>query len=202
MLGRYPDPVCGALCERIAELNQCRREQVLVGNGSDELLALCIRAFVDRDAGGRVGCFNPSYSLYPVLAAIEDVPLEMVQLGADFRWNMPADYSASLFFLTHPNAPTGRAFDRRTVESFCHRFDGVVGIDEAYADFADEQYTDLGRTMDNVLILRTLSKSFSLAGLRLGYLVGPEPLVSALYKIKDSYNVSRLYTSVGVGGIK
>jgi len=92
----YPDPVCTDLRERIAEIHQCRPEQVFIGNGSDEILALCIRAFVERD--GTVGYYEPSYSLYPVLAAIEDVAVKPVRLPEDFSWRMPDDYAASLFF--------------------------------------------------------------------------------------------------------
>jgi len=174
----------------IAELHGCEIENVFVGNGSDEVLALCIRAFVERD--GSVGFFDPSYSLYPILADIEDVEKRPVVLDAEFGWQMPADYSASLFFLTNPNAPTSMTHDKATIEAFAKGFDGVLLMDEAYADFADENCMDLALGQDNVLVARTLSKSYSLAGIRLGYCVGSAELIGAMYKIKDSYNVNYL----------
>ena len=198
-LRRYPDPTCSGLRQRIARLHGCAPDQVFVGNGSDEVLALCARAFVERD--GAVGYFAPSYSLYPVLAAIEDVRTKPVRLADDFTWAMPAGYRASLFYLTQPNAPTSRPFPRAKVAAFCRRFRGVVLIDEAYADFAAETFMDLAIERPNVLVSRTLSKSYSLAGLRLGYAVGPAPLVAALHKIKDSYNVSRLAQVLGEAAV-
>jgi len=189
-LRRYPDPSCLALREKLASYHGASADQVLVGNGSDEVLALCLRAFVERE--GSVGYFDPSYSLYPVLAAIEDVSTRPVALGPDFEWAMPAGYEASLFFLANPNAPTGLLFSKHDVRAFCEVFPGVVLIDEAYVDFAREDCVDLALSLPNVLVARTLSKSFSLAGLRLGYAVGSTALIAALHKIRDSYNVSAL----------
>ena len=189
-LARYPDPVCTELRKVIAQLHGCETEHVFVGNGSDEVLALSIRAFVERS--GSVGYFDPSYSLYPVLANIEDVEKRPVSLDAAFGWQMPAGYSASLFFLTQPNAPTSRVYGREQVEHFVKTFPGVVLIDEAYADFAESNCMDLALECPNVLGARTLSKSYSLAGIRLGYCVGHADLIGAMYKIKDSYNVNYL----------
>ncbi len=190
VLSRYPDPVCLELRKAIAQLHGCGVENVFVGNGSDEVLALCLRAFVERD--GSVGFFDPSYSLYPVLADIEDVEKRPVALGPDFGWQMPEGYRASLFFLTNPNAPTSLPFPREKVEAFAEGFGGVVVIDEAYADFAEGNLMDLALSSNHVLVARTLSKSYSLAGIRLGYCVGDAELVGALFKIKDSYNVDYL----------
>ncbi|HEY5653407.1 MAG TPA: histidinol-phosphate transaminase [Pontiella sp.] len=190
VLSRYPDPVCIELRKVIAELHGCEVENVFVGNGSDEVLALCIRAFVERD--GSVGYFDPSYSLYPVLADIEDVEKRPIALDSAFGWQMPENYAASLFFLTSPNAPTSLKFSKVDVERFSKKFPGVVLVDEAYADFADENCIDLALNQDNVLVARTLSKSYSLAGVRLGYCIGDAELIGALHKIKDSYNVNYL----------
>ena len=189
-LSRYPDPACLELRKVIAELHGCAVENVFVGNGSDEVLALCIRAFVERE--GSVGYFEPSYSLYPILTEIEDVEKNPVELDTGFGWQMPEDYAASLFFLTNPNAPTSLRYSKADVESFVQVFGGVVLIDEAYADFSDENCMDLALENDHVLVARTLSKSYSLAGIRLGYCVGNSELIGALHKIKDSYNVNYL----------
>lgn len=201
VLRLYPDPMCAKLRDGIAAMHRVGPECVFVGNGSDEILALCARAFAEHDGTGSIGWFEPSYSLYPVLAQIEDVPGRPVELGPDFDWAMPAGYSASLFFLTHPNAPTGRVYDEAVVRRFCAGFPGVVLIDEAYVDFAERDLADLARRLPNVLIARTFSKSYSLAGLRLGYAVGPAPLIGALSTIKDSYNVSRLTQELGLAAI-
>lgn len=183
----YPDPVSMKLRKRIAELHGCSVENVFAGNGSDEILALCTRAFVEDD--GSAGYFSPSYSLYPVLADIRDVRKMPVELDKDFEWRMPAGYNCSLFFLTNPNAPTSLLYPKSIVRKFCKSFNGVVLIDEAYVDFSRENCMDLALTLRNVLVMRTLSKSYSLAGLRVGYVVGEKQLIEALFKIKDSYNL-------------
>lgn len=196
----YPDPVALALRARIAALHGCAAANVFAGNGSDEVLALCTRAFVADD--GSVGFFQPSYSLYPVLSAIRDVEQRPVELADDFGWRMPPDYTCSLFFLARPNAPTGTLYPKATVQSFCAAQAGVVLIDEAYVDFARDDCADLALGMPNVLVARTLSKSYSLAGLRLGYALGPAPLVEALYKIKDSYNLDALTQALALAALE
>ena len=197
----YPDPRAMALRRRVAEIHGCRTEQVFVGNGSDEILALATRAFVENQGG--VGYFEPSYSLYPVLAEIRGAEKRPVELGPDFAWRMPAGFRASLFLLTTPNAPTATPYDRATLSAFCRAFDGVVLLDEAYADFARETFMDLALAPanTNTLVMRTLSKSFSLAGLRLGYVIGPELLINAIEKIKDSYNLDMLTQTVGLAAL-
>ena len=189
-LRRYPDPVCADVRATVAALHGCGPENVIVGNGSDELLLLCLRAFVERT--GTIAYFDPSYSLYPVLAAIEHIPAIPVQLGEDFAWVVPPLGDISLFYLTNPNAPTGLLYPADEVTRFCGSFRGVVVLDEAYVDFADQHGMELAKGLPNVLVTRSLSKAYALAGLRVGYAVGPAELVAALYKIKDSYNVDRL----------
>jgi histidinol-phosphate aminotransferase len=186
----YPNPVSDKLRSLIADIHSCDPKNVFVGNGSDEVLALCTRAFVEND--GSIGYLEPSYSLYPVLSDIRDVAKKPVALKSDLTWDIPADYTASLFMLTNPNAPTGMLASVEQVGGFCDRFDGVVLVDEAYADFSRWNCMELALTKDNVLVARTLSKSFSLAGLRVGYAVGSESLISAMYKLKDSYNLNMI----------
>lgn len=198
-LRRYPDPDSSALRQRIAEIHECDPEQVFVGNGSDEVLALCTRCFVEND--GSIGYFDPSYSLYPVLTSIRDVEHRPVELTDAFGWQMPADYACSLFFLANPNAPTGMTFAPATIRSFCQAHSGVVVVDEAYADFAVTNCVALATELDNVVVSRTLSKSFSLAGLRLGYALGHRDLIGAMMKAKDSYNVDTLSQYVGLAAL-
>ena len=197
----YPDPVFVALRQRLAEIHACSPEQVFIGNGSDEILALCTRAFVEND--GSIGYFVPSYSLYPVLTDIRGVEHRPVPLTPDFGWRMPEDYTASLFFLTNPNAPTSMMHDKATVAAFSRAFDGVVLIDEAYADFAESNCMDLATAPDNrqTLVMRTFSKSFSLAALRFGYVIGPETLITAFYKIKDSYNMDMVAQALALAAL-
>lgn len=193
-LGRYPDPVSLELRKVIAELHDCSVEQVFVGNGSDEVLALALRAFVERDA--KVGFLEPSYSLYPVLATIENIQQERVPLNERFGWEISDQLKASLFFLTNPNAPTSVTAKREDIERFAELFEGVLLVDEAYADFAEWHCMDLALKRDNVLVSRSLSKSYSLAGIRCGYCVGDAALIEALFKIKDSYNVNYITQEV------
>ena len=204
-LRRYPDPVFAELREKIAERDGTAPARVFVGNGSDEVLTLAARAFVDDDEA--IGSFDPSYSLYKTLAAIRNVPFAPSPLAPDFTWAPPVtragDAPVALFLLTNPNAPTSVRYPREQVAAFAKTFPGVVLVDEAYADFADDTCMPLAAAADNanVVVMRTLSKSFSLAGLRLGYCVGPEDLIEALYKVKDSYNVDALAQAVALAAL-
>ncbi len=199
-LRRYPDPVCKELRAIIAERHGVTPEQVFVGNGSDEILALATRAFVEDD--GQIGFLDPSYSLYPVLAAIRGVGALAVALDRDFVARLPESCAAALFLLANPNAPTGRLCPIMEVEAFARRFAGVLLVDEAYADFASDNAMRLAASRPNVLVMRTLSKSYSLAGLRLGYAVGPADLIAALYTIKDSYNVDLLAQRIAAAALR
>ncbi len=198
----YPDPMSTALRQAIADLHGCGVENVFAGNGSDEVLALCTRAFVERE--GIVAWFEPSYSLYPVLTAIADVRGVAVPLADDFALppiaRIPVD--ASLIFVATPNAPTGCAYPRAEIEAVCTACRGVVVLDEAYADFAPDQFADLALRYSNVLVTRSLSKSYSLAGLRIGYAIGAGSLIEALYKIKDSYNLDALAQALGAAAVR
>ena len=198
-LSLYPDPVCTTLRTALADLHGCSIENTMVGNGSDEVLALCMRAFVEE--GGSVGFFDPSYSVYPVLADIQGTPTHPVELPDDFSWVSPETTKDDLFFLTHPNAPTSLLFPKEAITSFCEAFSGVVVIDEAYVDFSAWNCSDLAWRFPNVIIVRTLSKSHSLAGIRLGYALGSAELMGALIKIKDSYNVNALTQAVATAAV-
>jgi len=197
----YPDPLCRRLRETIAHVHGCSPDHVFCGNGSDEILALCFRAFVEDD--GVVGYFDPSYSLYPVLAAIHDCRSVPIPLQSDFRVTpLPDTYRASLFFWTNPNAPTSLACPVAWIEQSAKQFEGVLVVDEAYADFADAHAISLALQYPNVLVTRSFSKSYSLAGIRLGYALGHPGLIQALYKIKDSYNVNALTQKIGCAAME
>ena len=205
-LRRYPDPVFMELREKIAEIWHTTPARVFVGNGSDEVLTLAARAFVDDDEA--LGSFDPSYSLYKTLAAIRNVPFVPSPLNPDFSWTAPVQQGAdgrnvALFLLTNPNAPTSVRYPHENIADFAKSFPGVLLVDEAYADFAQENCVGLATAAENtnVVVMRTLSKSFSLAGLRLGYCIGPEDLIEALYKVKDSYNCDALAQAVALAAL-
>ena len=199
----YPDPVCSQFREAAAEAHGVAPENIIVGNGSDDILTIATRCFVPE--GGRMACLSPSYTLYKTLAAIQGAePLE-IPLSDDF--SLPPDAArlargASLFMLPRPNAPTGTAFSKDIVRKLCVEFDGVVLIDEAYAEFANDNCVDLPLEYPNVLVSRTLSKSHALAGARLGYAIAPAKMVEGMMKVKDSYNVNALSQILGTAAIK
>jgi histidinol-phosphate aminotransferase len=206
----YPNPTAQPLREWLAKLHGCRPENIIIGNGSDELLALAVRAFVEPKCGKRGGgiaeskstvqFFTPSYSLYPVLADIHGAVSNAVPLQADFglpsltqlrrgrRW----EFRAALTLVTTPNAPGGRGYRRAELDTLCRAQRGVVVLDEAYVDFADEHALTLALKHPHVLVSRTFSKAYSLCFQRVGYFVGHPDLIAALDKIRDSYNVNGL----------
>ena len=197
-LRRYPDPEFSELRAALAKFCGAKAENVFVGNGSDEILALSAKAFVENDE--TIGSLDPSYSLYKTLAAIRDVEW----VGHSPMSGEPTPKGMSLFLWTNPNAPTGELAEPKAIAAFARRFKGVVIVDEAYADFARENCMSLATAEGNrnVIVMRTFSKSFSLAGLRVGWCVGPKPLIDALYKVKDSYNVDAIAQSVALAAIK
>lgn len=198
-LRRYPDPMANRLRDAVAARFGAHRDNVIIGNGSDDLLTMIFRAFTSPKLP--MAMLYPSYSLYAELAAMQGA--RVVQLPLEKRtFSLPCDLlervkNCNLLMLTRPNAPTGTLFPRAAVEKICASFDGIVVIDEAYADFAPDNCMDLALKYANVIVMRTFSKSFSLAGVRLGYAVADETLIAGLMKLKDSYNVDRLAQLVG-----
>ena len=188
----YPNPTSAALRQDIANLHGLRASQVFVGNGSDEVINLLIRAFSDRTR--TTGITDPSYSLYPVLLAIQQASL--VRVPFDFSMTLPVeaiiDSGANLFLLTSPNAPTGVGFSNHEISRILDGFHGLLVIDEAYADFAEENAVPLLEKYPHAIVVRTFSKSYSLAGLRVGYALAHPEVVDRLDRIRDSYNVNRL----------
>lgn len=211
----YPNPTASALREKLAKLHGCAPENIIVGNGSDELLALATRTFVEPVLRARhratldrvarilapstVQYFSPSYSLYPVLAEIAGAVVNAVPLNADFTLPSPGalpkqgwDFQAALSLITTPNAPSGRGFSTAELDALCAKSKGVVVLDEAYVDFAAENAMALALKHPHVLVSRTFSKAYSLCFQRVGYFVGHTDLIAALDKVRDSYNVNGL----------
>jgi len=205
----YPNPTAQPLREKLAALHRCKPENILVGNGSDELLAMAVRAFVEPGNSTfrtrarnqfAVQYFSPSYSLYPVLADIHGAGRNSVDLESDFalpslamlRRGRQWDFRAALTFITTPNAPTGCGYATEELAALCRAQQGVVVLDEAYVDFAEENALALALRLPNVLVARTFSKAYSLCFQRVGYMVGAVDLIEAMQKIRDSYNVNGL----------
>src|SRR5471032_2372571 len=206
----YPNPTAQALREKLAKLHGCKAENIIVGNGSDEVLALAVRGFVEPNskfkiqnsklAKAMVQYFSPSYSLYPVLADIHGAAKNVVPLKADFGLPGVAGlkrgkiwkFDAALTFVTTPNAPGGRGYKTAELEKLCRAQRGVVILDEAYVDFANENALKLALKFPHILVARTFSKAYSLCFQRVGYFVGNAELIAALDKIRDSYNVNGL----------
>ncbi len=199
----YPNPTAETLRQKLAQLHDCSPANIIIGNGSDELLALATRAFVEPagpTSRATIQYFTPSYSLYPVLADIHGARRNPVPLTEDFR--LPAvaelkrarawDFQAALTFVTTPNAPSGSGFTTAELDTLCRAHRGVLILDEAYVDFAAENAMSLALKHPHVLVARTFSKAYSLCFLRVGYFIGHPELIAALDKIRDSYNVNGL----------
>ena len=191
----YPDPTAKVLRQKLSKQFGFDAGQIIAGNGCDDILNLCVRAFCGE--GEKLAYFWPSYSLYPVLANIQGAQKVELPLDDDFQITAHPDLlkklaGVKLLFITQPNAPSGVWLSKVELQRVIEETDGVVVIDEAYVDFASDNCLDFVRDYDNVLVARTFSKSYSLAGLRIGWAVGSPALIAALDKVKDSYNVNRL----------
>ncbi len=187
----YPDPLANRLRDTAARVYGFPRENIIVGNGSDDLLTMLMRTFVDP--GDRVAFPTPTYSLYDILVAMQEGQVVTVPYPPDF--SLPpalAEVGAKLTFLCHPNAPSGILHPLAEVEALARTIQGMLVIDEAYADFANEQALALVHRYPQVVVLRTFSKSFSLAGMRVGLAFAHPDVIAELMKVKDSYNVDRL----------
>ena len=191
----YPDPVAQTLREEIASFHGVSPDQVIAANGSDDILTILARCFLDETHP--LAMPVPTYSLYRTLAELQNAPVISVPLEKENHFALPADFperiqGASIVMLARPNAPTGNAYPLEQMERICSEFDGAVLIDEAYADFSMDNCDFLVRKYPNVMFSRTFSKSRSLAGIRFGYVVAHPDLITELMKAKDSYNVNAL----------
>ena len=200
VLRRYPRPTADPLRDRLALLHGLTRNHILITHGGDEGLRLAMTTFVDP--GATFAMANPSYSLYPVLAQIQDARMFTVSL--DGHWQLPPDTAARLnaagarlTCLVNPHAPSGTLTSAERLADIAGDLNGVLLVDEAYVDFVDpaleHDMTGLVRELPNLLLLRTFSKGYSLAGLRLGYLLGHPTLIDPMIsKTRDSYNVDAI----------
>lgn len=184
----YPDPNSTALCQSIAKYYQLEESQVFVGNGSDEVLAHVFQALLKHDDA--ILFPNITYSFYPVYCGLFDIEYKTVELNEDLSISVD-DYSQKNggIIIANPNAPTGIALSLAEIERLLKQnSNSVVVIDEAYVDFGADTAASLINQYENLLVIQTLSKSRSLAGLRVGFAMGNKTLIDALYRVKDSFN--------------
>jgi histidinol-phosphate aminotransferase len=188
----YPNPRSQPLRDQIAALHGVRPEQVIIGNGSDDILNLLVRVF--GGAPARTGLTLPSYSLYPVLVGVQGGATEIIEFDRTMRLPVERMVQADpgLFFLTSPNAPTGVGFSNRDIDAVLQQFRGLLVVDEAYAPFAEEDAIPLLARHRHLVIVRTLSKAHALAGMRVGYALADAAVIDLLDRVRDSYNVDRL----------
>jgi histidinol-phosphate aminotransferase len=202
-LQKYPDPMANAFRTRAAELLKLpSKDWILAGNGSDDILTICTRAFVGQ--GNLLRLPYPSYILYRTLAQLQGARWEDVRFNDD--WTLPPAFSApaaglKFVFLPNPNSPTGTMISREAILEMADRLPCPLLVDEAYVDFADFSCVDLVAKNEKILVSRSLSKSYGLAGLRFGYLVAQPHIIHELIKVKDSYNCDALSIAAATAAI-
>ncbi len=200
-LRRYPDPMGNAFRQAAAQVNSVEPGQIMCCNGGDDLLRIAISAICDKNRS--LSYPVPTYSLYVVLAQIQGC--NVVEVPFDREFNLPSKLAATgaaLTIVCNPNAPSASLISTGQLASLASELKGVLLIDEAYVDFADQNCASLTNDFDNVIILRSMSKGYALAGLRFGYAIAAESLIEQLLKAKDSYNVDALAIAAATAAIK
>ncbi len=196
-VNRYPDPQQKKLKSKLSEIKKIPSKNILLGNGSDEVLDLIYRAFCEPGMDNIIS-LPPTYGMYKVLAGINNIESREVLLTEDFEPNVEeifnrVDENTKLIFLCSPNNPTGNSFSKNHITEILEKFDGLVVLDEAYIDFSEQAswIEELG-SYPNLIITQTLSKAFGMAGIRLGICYASEEIIAILNKIKPPYNVNEL----------
>ena len=197
-LSRYPDPLARDLREKLSEIYDLDVDWIYVDNGSDQILNLTFRAYVER--GQTVAYTFPTYPYYEVWAHMQDAEIKTVEPGPDFA--VPIDElaaeQATLTAISNPNSPTGTFTPPEQIERLAQLCTGLVVVDEAYVDFASASALPLTKQYDNIIVSRSMSKSFGLAGVRVGYAFGRPELLEPMWKLRDSYSVSRPSQAIAV----
>ncbi len=187
----YPDPVSTQLRKTAANIFKVTPEQILAGNGSDDILNIALRTFVNPNE--TVTFLDLTYSLYETISRVHGVNIRLFPTSDSFELDYPLiSPDAKLIFLASPNPPLGKHIKREYIEETCAKAERIVLIDEAYVDFADYDHLDLLQKYDNVIISRTMSKSYSLAGIRVGFAIASPAIIEQMDKVRDSYNLDRI----------
>lgn len=199
---KYPDPLSLEFRTECAKrYGYPSPEWVTVGNGMDELLSLAVRTFADP--GDAILTTYPTYTLYETLARLHGARPLFVDLDEDFQLTETFFAThARLCLLPRPNAPSGVCPPRADIERLCRDFNGIVVIDEAYVDFSDDNCMDFPQRFDNAVVMRTFSKSFSLAGMRIGVAVAQPDIIAEFIKVKDSYNLNAVSQAAGLAAMR
>jgi histidinol-phosphate aminotransferase len=201
-LRKYPDPTGTHFRQTAGRVLGVDPDGILIGNGSDDILTILTRAFVPE--GGLIVSPTPSYLLYRTLANLQGARLQTVPFTED--WSLPEPWpigDADLTFLANPNSPSGTTVSRTEINRLRERMDGPLVVDEAYADFAEENALDLVKLgTKGVVVTSSFSKSYALAGIRFGFAVGDPELIQQLMKVKDSYNCDVLSLTAAAAAIE
>ena len=206
-LNRYPDPQQTALKELISKQKELPINQVLLGNGSDEVLDLIVRAFCEPNQDS-ILTLLPTYGMYSVLAQLNSIENIEVSLSKDFNINVDqvlkqVKPSTKLLFICSPNNPSGNIMDVNAVTRLLKAFDGLVVIDEAYIDFTTiESWMQHLNTFPNLIVTQTLSKAYGLAGIRLGTCYASKEIIAVLNKIKPPYNINSLTQQAAIEALQ
>jgi histidinol-phosphate aminotransferase len=202
MLRRYPHPTADRFRESAARVLGVDKSMIIAGNGSDDILTIATRSFVP--AGGSLAFPDPTYSLYPILAKLQEA--KSVGVAWDEDWSLPieplVESKADAIYLANPNAPTGTMVPPERVADLAKKFGGAVLIDEAYVDFAQENCLALVKEHPNIIISRTFSKAYCLAGLRFGFAVAQPQVIEEMMKVKDSYNCDAIAIAAATAAIE
>ncbi len=196
-VNRYPDPKQKDVKAALAEVKNCNPANMVLGNGSDEILDLIFRAFCEPKQDNII-TLPPTYGMYNVLAGVNDIAIREVFLTKSFQPNVDkilsvADENSKILFLCSPNNPTGNSFTNKAVEKLLKEFNGIIVIDEAYIDFSShESWLNRLEEFPNLVITQTLSKAYGMAGIRLGICYASFTIVDVLNRIKPPYNVNLL----------
>jgi histidinol-phosphate aminotransferase len=202
-LRRYPDPFARDFCQAVSDALGVPRDWIIVGNGSDDVLNVLVRACAEGSAR-KIVYPMPTYVLYRTLAAMQPAEVVEIPYGEDFRLPIKELVAANgaITFIASPNSPSGHCVPLDDLRELARRVSGVVAIDEAYVDFAEYSALPLVEEFENVIVLRTLSKGYSLAGLRMGFGVANPKLLEGMFKVKDSYNIDAIAIHVGTAAMQ
>ena len=186
----YPDPESMQLREKLGSLYGFSPNQILCGNGSDDILNIIVRTFAQP--GEAIGFYEPTFPLYRILGVIHGTQIMAIPVAEPYDRTPDPPVNLKVFILANPNSPVGFGYSTSSVTQLAKKVGGVLVVDEAYAEFAREDSLELVRHCQNLIVVRTVSKSYSLAGVRLGYAISNEEFIREMLKVKDPFNVNRL----------
>ena len=205
-LNYYPDDSYSELKKEINNYVGYEPKNITVGNGSSELLDLCVKTFVDKDE--TILSLDPTFSMYSIYAQVFSAKYIGAKAEEDFKLNVDSiikdikENNPKLIILCNPNNPTGSVLTKEEVRKIVKSTDALIALDEAYMEFGDESLIDEVMDYDNLLIVKTVSKAFSLAGIRMGYIVANEDIITSIEKVRAPYNLNSLSTYIATEALR